>query len=151
LTLQRSFFFDQSQINKTYPYSWEPQTKQAGYAGFFTSREKIMRYPNLRYGNPTELAAYVQGIPIAAIAKRLRRSERTVRNWLDGRQKVPWWVPEIIRLQNMESWEIRRQMNMLPKRADLQLVRGQLATLPAPVSAPASPVDAPPSSVICAS
>jgi hypothetical protein len=69
-----------------------------------------MRYPNLRYGNPNELAYHARGIPIAELAKRLRRSERSVINWLSGTHKMPYWVPELIRLQNMEQAEIRRQM-----------------------------------------
>ena len=58
-----------------------------------------MRYPNLRYGNPNELAYYIQFNTIKDIAKRLRRSERTLHNWLTYREKMPWWVPEILRLQ----------------------------------------------------
>lgn len=42
------------------------------------------------------------GDDIAILAKALRRSERTVRDWLSGAAKVPWWVPEIMRLQVME-------------------------------------------------
>ena len=77
-----------------------------------------MRYPNLRYGNPTELAYYAMGVPLAVLAKRLRRDERTVRDWLSGRQRVPWWVPEILRLKHMEADLRHRQMGMgaLPPR-----------------------------------
>jgi hypothetical protein len=68
-----------------------------------------MRYPNLRYGNPTELNYYALGIPLATLARRLRRDERTVSDWLTGKTRVPWWVPEVLRLQRMESVEIMRQ------------------------------------------
>lgn len=39
-------------------------------------------------------------------------------NWLSGTHKMPYWVPELIRLQNMEHAEMMRQMGMqaLPKR-----------------------------------
>ncbi|QGZ37776.1 hypothetical protein IP92_02947 [Pseudoduganella flava] len=67
-----------------------------------------MRYPNLRYGNPTELAYYAMGVPLRDLARRLRRDERTVRDWLSGRQRVPWWVPEILRLKRLEA-ELRHQ------------------------------------------
>jgi hypothetical protein len=102
-----------------------------------------MRFPTLRYGNPNEFAAYVQGQPLAAISKRLRRSERSIKDWLTGRKKMPWWVPEIIRLQNMEAAERMRQMNMVPIRAALRLApAGQVLEFPAPAapraSAPAS-------------
>jgi hypothetical protein len=82
-----------------------------------------MRYPNLRYGDPAALAYHAAGIPIPVLAKRLRRSERIVKDWLEYRKKMPWWVPEVIRLQNMEKAEQMRQMNMQPVRAKLGLVR----------------------------
>lgn len=69
-----------------------------------------MRYPNIRYGNPAALDYYAMGIPLDILARRLRRDERTVRDWLKGNAKIPWWVPEILRLQNMEAADIHRQM-----------------------------------------
>ena len=69
-----------------------------------------MRYPNLRYGNPTEFAYYAMGVPLADLARRLRRDERTVRDWLSGRARVPWWVPEIMRLNRLEADLRHRQM-----------------------------------------
>lgn len=69
-----------------------------------------MRYPNLRYGNPTELNYYAMSYTdVKTLARNLRRDERTVKDWLSGRQRVPWWVPEILRLQRMESADIMRQ------------------------------------------
>lgn len=68
-----------------------------------------MRYPNLRYGNPTELNYYALGVPLAVLARRLRRDKRTVHDWMTGKARVPWWVPEILRLQQMESREMMRQ------------------------------------------
>lgn len=77
-----------------------------------------MRYPNLRYGNPTEFAFYAMGVPLADLARRLRRDERTVRDWLSGRTRVPWWVPELLRLKRLEADLRHRQMGMgaLPVR-----------------------------------
>jgi predicted transcriptional regulator len=48
------------------------------------------------------MAYYVQGRSIASIARELRRTERSVRDWLAGRKKVPWWVPEVLRLRALE-------------------------------------------------
>jgi hypothetical protein len=70
----------------------------------------LVRYPNLRYGNPTEFAYYAMGIPLADLSRRLRRDERTVRDWLTGRTRVPWWVPEIMRLRRLEADLRHRQM-----------------------------------------
>ena len=61
-----------------------------------------MRYPNSRYGNPIEFQYYAQGQPDSEIAKRLKRDKRTVQRWLNGKQKMPWWIPEILRLQRLE-------------------------------------------------
>lgn len=87
-----------------------------------------MRFPNLRYGNPNELAYYAQFYPkkerVRLLSRQLRRSERTIRNWLDGKEKLPWWVTEIIRLQKMEHDEMMRQMGMKPSRAALGVVSG---------------------------
>jgi transcriptional regulator with XRE-family HTH domain len=48
-----------------------------------------MRYPNTRYGNPTELRYYAQGLSMPQIAKQLKRSEKTVTEWLTGKRKTP--------------------------------------------------------------
>lgn len=69
-----------------------------------------MRFPNLRYGNPTEFAYYAMGRSHADLARVLRRDERTIRDWLSGRAKLPWWVPEILRLKRMEMLDRQRQM-----------------------------------------
>lgn len=86
-----------------------------------------MRYPNLRYGNPTEFAYYValHYGGVKGIAKLLRRSERSVSDWLNQKKKIPWWVPEILRLIQMENDQIRRQML---HRTDHKR-RGQLAVV----------------------
>lgn len=70
-----------------------------------------MRYPNRRYGNPTEMQHYAISYgTVAELAKSLRRSERSVRDWLSGRAKVPWWVPEILRLRALEHAHIVHQI-----------------------------------------
>lgn len=82
-----------------------------------------MRYPNLRYGNPTELQFYVGGYGgIARVARVLRRDERTIRDYLSGAKPTPWWVPEILRLKRMESDERHRQMFGAPRRHGLAVV-----------------------------
>lgn len=70
-----------------------------------------MRYPNRRYGNPTAMQYYaIRYGDIKHLARFLRRSERSVTDWLSGAARVPWWVPEIMRLQQMESDNIVYQM-----------------------------------------
>lgn len=70
-----------------------------------------MRYPNLRYGNPTAMAHYAMWYgDIPTLARALRRSERSVSDWMNGAARVPWWVPEIMRLQKMEHDAMVYQM-----------------------------------------
>lgn len=89
-----------------------------------------MRYPNLRYGNPTEMAYYTMGRPIKDVARSLRRDERTVRDWLNGKTRVPWWVPEILRLRQMEAQARHYQMGMGKLAPRLGIVGADVITLP---------------------
>lgn len=91
-----------------------------------------MRYPNLRYGNPTEMAYYAMGRPLADLARSLRRDERTVRDWLNGRTRVPWWVPEILRLRRMELDLRMRQMGMGALAPKLGVVGADVIALAQP-------------------
>lgn len=75
-----------------------------------------MKYPNSRYGNPQAMSHYAQGIPLKQLAHKLRRSERTVSDWFNGIRKVPFWVPELLRLQAIELDHIRYQMGIQPLR-----------------------------------
>ncbi len=90
-----------------------------------------MRYPNLRYGCSEQLQYFAMGIPTKDLAYRLRRDERTVKDWLQGRKKIPWWVPEILRLQDMEHQERVRQMGIYKIAPRLGIVSGDVITLPA--------------------
>jgi hypothetical protein len=91
-----------------------------------------VRYPNLRYGNPAEMAYYVMGRTLADVARSLRRDERTVRDWLSGRARVPWWVPEILRLRRMELEHRQRQMGMGALAPLLGIVAADVIQLAAP-------------------
>jgi hypothetical protein len=85
-----------------------------------------VRYPNLRYGDPNLFIHYASWYPrdqrVKILSRQLRRGESTIRAWLSGEVKVPWWTTEMMRLQKMEHDEMLRQMNMQPVRARLGLV-----------------------------
>lgn len=91
-----------------------------------------MRYPNLRYGNPTEFAYYAMAWPGPRLARFLRRDERTVRDWLSGRRPVPWWVPEILRLKRMEAELRHQQMGMGTLAPKLGIVSADVIALAQP-------------------
>lgn len=85
-----------------------------------------MRYPNTRYGNPEELKYYSQGMSIKELAKQLKRSEKSVKQWLSLEKKVPYWVPELLRLRHMEKDLVMRQMGFGEQRLKLGLVVGDV-------------------------
>lgn len=85
-----------------------------------------MRYPNTRYGNPVEFQYYTQGQSTKDIAKRLRRSERSVNLWLTGKRRMPWWIPEILRLQRLEYDMWMRQAGLGRMRDKLGVVRADV-------------------------
>ncbi|HBF50460.1 MAG TPA: hypothetical protein DDX04_08955 [Massilia sp.] len=69
------------------------------------------------------------GVPLADLARRLRRDERTVRDWLSGRTRVPWWVPELMRLKHMEADLRHRQMGFGALAPRLGVVSADVITL----------------------
>lgn len=83
-----------------------------------------MRFPNMRYGDPAELRYYTQGVPMKDLTRQLRRSKKTISAWLNGDTKVPFWVPELVRLRRFEHEQHMRQMGIGRQRAKLGIVRG---------------------------
>ncbi len=87
--------------------------------------EHKLRYKNLRYGNPTAMVHYAMWYgDTKTLAKALRRDERTVADWLAAKTKVPWWVPEIMRLQKMEHDAMVYQMTGRQNAARLGVIVG---------------------------
>lgn len=82
------------------------------------------------------MAYYAMGRPLKDLARSLRRDERTVRDWLSGRARVPWWVPEILRLRRMELDLRQREMGMGPLKAKLGIVGADVIVLAQPTQAP---------------
>ena len=69
-----------------------------------------MRYQNLTYGNPTTFTGYATGVPLSLPACRLRRDDRTVRDGPSSRTRVPWSIPEILWLEQVQAGRRHRQM-----------------------------------------
>jgi hypothetical protein len=101
---------------------------------------ELVRYPNQRYGKASELAYYAMGRSDADLARMLRRDERTVRDWMTGRRKVPFWVPELLRLRAWEAAERHRQMGFEPLRRGLGLVSGDVIELRRPEAKKPEPI-----------
>lgn len=89
-----------------------------------------MRYPNTRYGNPNELLFYTQGLSVKDIAKRLKCSEKTVRNWRNQATKIPFWVPELFRLWHFEHQNRLRQMGFTNVKTRLGYVSDNIIRFP---------------------
>lgn len=81
-----------------------------------------MKYPTRRYGNPEEFRYYSSGWEIKDLARFLRRSERSIRDWLNYHSKMPWWVSEIMRFNRLEADIRMRQMHGRRLQRDLQLI-----------------------------
>mgnify|MGYP003945691559 CR=1 FL=1 len=94
-----------------------------------------MRYPNTRYGHQREFEFWMQGNSVKVIARRLKRSERSVHDWLTGKRKIPWWVPEILRLQHYEYQDRLRQMGFTQQKTRLGIATADVLTFPQPVTA----------------
>lgn len=94
--------------------------------GYFLPEGKKMKYPNTRYGNPAEFQYYAQNVPLKVMAKQLRRSEKSVKCWLSGERKIPWWIPELLRLQHKEQQDRLREMGFRNVRTKLGLVMGNV-------------------------
>lgn len=82
-----------------------------------------MRYPNKRYAHPDELRYYMRNMKPAELAAYLKRDERTVKNWLSGAVRCPWWVPELLRLRAYEVHNQLRQMGIDQKLCRLGIVK----------------------------
>ena len=104
-----------------------------------------MQYPNRRYGNPAAMRHYAMWYgSTKELARALKRSEKSVRDWLSGRARVPWWVPEIMRLQQMEHNDTARQITGRQVGARLGLVAASGSVIDAgPRLRPRSDVPAP--------
>jgi hypothetical protein len=89
-----------------------------------------MRYPNRRYADKEDLIYYAENWTIPALAKHLKRDQKTIRNWISGAQKVPWWVPEILRLERYEKHHQLRQMNINIPLARLGIICGEVLEFP---------------------
>lgn len=73
-----------------------------------------------------EFEHYAQGVPTDALARRLRCTSATISAWISGRRAPPWWVPELLRLQEMERADMARQMGYAKALPRLGVVRGEV-------------------------
>jgi len=107
-----------------------------------TNSKNIMRYQSSRYGNPVEFQYYAQGQSAEEVAKRLKRDKRTVQRWLNGKQKTPWWIPEILRLQRLEYDLWMHQVGLGRHRNKLGAARAEVIAFTdfrPPIDQPTSP------------
>ncbi|MFJ1251897.1 hypothetical protein [Cupriavidus sp. CuC1] len=89
------------------------------------------------YANLAELEYYTRGLPLDALARKLRCTPDTARAWLTGARPAPWWTVPVVRLNHLESVELARQMGYAKALPRLGLVRGQVIELHRPKPSPA--------------
>lgn len=103
-----------------------------------------MKMPNTRYGDREAFVFYAGGRAPSELARTLRRSERSIRDWLSGRARIPWWIPELLRLRDMERREALRQMGIAKLPRKLGIVSGDVIHFPKPMPKPvAGPIQPP--------
>jgi len=93
-----------------------------------------MKYPNQRYGNPQEFIFYCRGKPIEIIAKRLKRSTKTIERYISGKTKIPWWINEYLRMADAEQNLRLQYMTNNKVLSKLGVVRGELIEFKQPVT-----------------
>ncbi len=91
-----------------------------------------MFHPNRRYGDPAVLRAYTAGMPIQSIAQQLHRHPRTIHDWMTGKRRLPWWVPELLMIRQQLAFYELRHMGITPGPRAAQ--RGQQTKTPSPRS-----------------
>lgn len=96
------------------------------FAGLFLWLDVRMKYPNKRYGCPFELQHYAGMLSDKDLAKVLYRSEKTIKRWRSGKEKIPFWVPELMRLRQFERQQRLFQMGVGRERTRLGRVRGDV-------------------------
>lgn len=73
-----------------------------------------MFHTNRRYGSPDALRAYLAGFTIQDAARQLRRHPRTIRDWLTGKRRIPWWTVELLELRHRAALQDLRHMGIRP-------------------------------------
>lgn len=89
-----------------------------------------MKYPNQRYGSNQDFVFYCYGKPVKIIAKILKRSEKTIKRYLSGECKIPWWINEYLRLADEEQRLRLQYMSHKKLHKKLGIVRGEIIEFP---------------------
>lgn len=75
-----------------------------------------------RWANPSEFDYWAKVYSTRELARRLRRTQRTIRDWLSGKRPIPAWAIEVLRLHELEAEAYRQRLYYpLHKRRQLDL------------------------------
>lgn len=74
-----------------------------------------MYHPNRRYGNPEALRALTAGLSLHQVAQLLHRHPRTIRDWMQQKRKMPFWVAELLQLRHETALHDLRRMGIQPQ------------------------------------
>lgn len=78
----------------------------------------MAKNPSRKWANHAEWCYERQGLPMKALTRKLRTSQRTINDWDVGLRPVPHWAPEVLRLQRLESAGYLRQLGRPDPRND---------------------------------
>lgn len=72
-----------------------------------------MKNKTKRWANPAEFEYYARAYSLHTLARILRRTPRTIRDWQLGNRPIPSWAPEVLRLRIVEAEHYRRQLDYM--------------------------------------
>lgn len=80
-----------------------------------------MHDPSRRWANPAEFDYYARVYNARTLAKMLKRTSRTIRDWQRGARPIPSWTIDVLRLSNIEAEAARQRLYPLHKRRQMTL------------------------------
>jgi hypothetical protein len=82
-----------------------------------------MKSKTKRWARPIEFEQrQPPGYPSEQLARILKRTPRTVRDWQLGNRPIPAWAPELLRLRHVEGQQTARQLEIMKLSAQRQKI-----------------------------
>ena len=80
-----------------------------------------MQDPSKRWANPAEFDYWAKVYTVKVLSKKLKRTPRTIRDWLRGARPIPAWTVAVLRLSELDAEAYRRSLYPMHKRRQLPL------------------------------
>lgn len=80
-----------------------------------------MQDPSKRWANPAEFDYWAKVYTVKILSKKLKRTPRTIRDWLRGARPIPAWTVAVLRLSELDAEAYRRSLRPMHKRQQIPL------------------------------